>query len=100
MGKAKPNGGKDENSRVEPMNECAAGQTPPATAEPTQPGDQNSLEPRPYFGLQQPDFAEGGGFGRHEYEPHYRTLGGQVGGRGPLEPPAKNDDGPKARDDV
>jgi len=42
-------------------------------------------EPRPYFGKQEPDFGEGGGFGKHEDEPRYGTFGGRPGGRGPLE---------------
>jgi hypothetical protein len=43
-------------------------------------------EPRPYFGEQEPEFGEGGGFGKHEDEPRFGKFGGQVGGRGPTEP--------------
>jgi len=45
-------------------------------------------EPRPYFGKQDPDYGEGGGFGKHEDEPGYGPFGGQPGGRGPVDPTA------------
>src|SRR4051794_5109935 len=43
-------------------------------------------EPRPYFGQQEPEFGEGGGFGKHVDEPRYGKFGGQAGGRGPSDP--------------
>jgi hypothetical protein len=49
-------------------------------------------EPRPYFGEQEPEFGEGGGFGKHEDKPRYGKFGGQVGGRGPVEPAAHEAD--------
>jgi len=43
-------------------------------------------EPRPYFGQQESEFGEGGGFGKYEDEPRYGKFGGQVGGPGPVDP--------------
>jgi len=59
---------------------------PVPSNDPPQNVDPPRAEPRPYFGQQEPEFGEGGGFGKHEAEPHYGKFGGQVGGRGPSDP--------------
>lgn len=56
------------------MNDSSRNQTPksqPADSGPTETKESPNKQ-RPYFGVQEPEFTEGGGFGRHR-----RTSAGQ-----------------------
>jgi len=47
----------------------------------------------PYFGQQEPEFGDGGGFGKHEDEPRYGSLAGKSAGAGRFDPAANEADG-------
>lgn len=53
-----------------------------ATEKLDEPGYQHPSEGRPYFGSQEPEYGEGGAFGRQQDD---SPTGGQVGARGSQE---------------